>query len=89
MRKAVTIIFSFYLFAKPFTLQYVWAGLVILVAIYLNVYSKNRRQFDTWLAEWWANLSQQLQQPSDNGDGSSRSRGRKSSIDDKKLLIQV
>ena len=89
MRKAVTIIFSFYLFAKPFTLQYVWAGLVILVAIYLNVYSKNRRQFDTWLAEWWANLSQQLQQPSDTGDGSSRSRGRKSSIDEKKLLIQV
>lgn len=54
MRKAVTIIFSFYFFAKPFTINYVWAGLIILVGIYLNVYSKNKRSFDFKLASWWS-----------------------------------
>uniref|UniRef100_A0A915E060 Adenosine 3'-phospho 5'-phosphosulfate transporter 2 n=1 Tax=Ditylenchus dipsaci TaxID=166011 RepID=A0A915E060_9BILA len=54
MRKAVTIIFSFYFFAKPFTIYYVWAGLVVLLAIYLSVYSKNKKIFDSKLASWWS-----------------------------------
>uniref|UniRef100_A0A1B6JGM3 Adenosine 3'-phospho 5'-phosphosulfate transporter 2 n=1 Tax=Homalodisca liturata TaxID=320908 RepID=A0A1B6JGM3_9HEMI len=41
-RKAVTIILSFLFFAKPFTFQYVWSGLLILLGIYLNVLSKNK-----------------------------------------------
>ncbi|KAF7638265.1 hypothetical protein Mgra_00002239 [Meloidogyne graminicola] len=45
MRKAITIIFSFYLFSKPFTQQYVWAGLIVLLAIYLNIYNKNKHSF--------------------------------------------
>lgn len=41
-RKAVTIILSFLFFAKPFTFQYVWSGLLIVLGIYLNVLSKNK-----------------------------------------------
>ncbi|XP_030064854.1 adenosine 3'-phospho 5'-phosphosulfate transporter 2 [Microcaecilia unicolor] len=40
-RKAVTIILSFFFFAKPFTFQYVWSGFLVLLGIFLNVYSKN------------------------------------------------
>ncbi|EDW18337.2 LOW QUALITY PROTEIN: uncharacterized protein Dmoj_GI12140 [Drosophila mojavensis] len=39
-RKAVTIAFSFLLFSKPFTVQYIWSGLIVVLGIYLNVYSK-------------------------------------------------
>ncbi|XP_076812474.1 adenosine 3'-phospho 5'-phosphosulfate transporter 2-like [Clavelina lepadiformis] len=41
-RKAVTMVLSFLLFAKPFTMQYVWSGLLVLLGILLNVYSKNK-----------------------------------------------
>ncbi|XP_069073277.1 adenosine 3'-phospho 5'-phosphosulfate transporter 2 isoform X1 [Pleurodeles waltl] len=40
-RKAMTIVLSFLFFAKPFTFQYLWAGLLVLLGIFLNVYSKN------------------------------------------------
>ncbi|XP_068092968.1 adenosine 3'-phospho 5'-phosphosulfate transporter 2 isoform X2 [Hyperolius riggenbachi] len=40
-RKAMTIVLSFLFFAKPFTFQYIWAGLLVLLGIFLNVYSKN------------------------------------------------
>ncbi|XP_043279067.1 adenosine 3'-phospho 5'-phosphosulfate transporter 2 [Venturia canescens] len=39
-RKAVTIILSFLFFYKPFTFQYVWSGLLIVLGIYLNFCSK-------------------------------------------------
>ncbi|KAF5280583.1 hypothetical protein FQR65_LT00336 [Abscondita terminalis] len=42
-RKAVTIIISFLLFSKPFTFQYVWSGLLVVLGIYLNLYSKQHR----------------------------------------------
>ncbi|XP_013107033.1 adenosine 3'-phospho 5'-phosphosulfate transporter 2 [Stomoxys calcitrans] len=42
-RKAVTIAISFIFFSKPFTIQYVWAGLVVVLGIYLNVYSKKNK----------------------------------------------
>ncbi|XP_076462679.1 adenosine 3'-phospho 5'-phosphosulfate transporter 2-like [Babylonia areolata] len=45
-RKAVTIILSFLFFTKPFTYQYVWSGLIVVLGIYLNLYSKNRQVFD-------------------------------------------
>lgn len=41
-RKAISIIISFMFFAKPFTFQYVWSGLIIVAGIYLNIYSKNK-----------------------------------------------
>nr|XP_033790601.1 adenosine 3'-phospho 5'-phosphosulfate transporter 2 [Geotrypetes seraphini]XP_033790602.1 adenosine 3'-phospho 5'-phosphosulfate transporter 2 [Geotrypetes seraphini]XP_033790603.1 adenosine 3'-phospho 5'-phosphosulfate transporter 2 [Geotrypetes seraphini] len=43
-RKAVTIILSFFFFAKPFTFQYIWSGLLVVFGIFLNVYSKNRNK---------------------------------------------
>ncbi|XP_037722841.1 adenosine 3'-phospho 5'-phosphosulfate transporter 2 [Drosophila subpulchrella] len=42
-RKAVTIAFSFVLFSKPFTIQYLWSGLIVVLGIYLNVYSKKNK----------------------------------------------
>uniref|UniRef100_A0A915Q6I2 Adenosine 3'-phospho 5'-phosphosulfate transporter 2 n=1 Tax=Setaria digitata TaxID=48799 RepID=A0A915Q6I2_9BILA len=41
-RKAITITLSFLFFSKPFTAQYLWGGLLIVIAIYLNLYSKSR-----------------------------------------------
>ncbi|XP_029548620.1 adenosine 3'-phospho 5'-phosphosulfate transporter 2-like isoform X2 [Salmo trutta] len=41
-RKAMTIILSFMFFSKPFTFQYIWSGLLVLLGIFLNVYSKNK-----------------------------------------------
>uniref|UniRef100_A0A4W5JVH0 Adenosine 3'-phospho 5'-phosphosulfate transporter 2 n=1 Tax=Hucho hucho TaxID=62062 RepID=A0A4W5JVH0_9TELE len=41
-RKAMTIILSFMFFSKPFTFQYIWSGLLVLLGIFLNVYSKNQ-----------------------------------------------
>ncbi|KAG8571712.1 hypothetical protein GDO81_011761 [Engystomops pustulosus] len=40
-RKAMTIVLSFLFFAKPFTIQYIWSGLLVVLGIFLNVYSKN------------------------------------------------
>uniref|UniRef100_A0A914VTP4 Adenosine 3'-phospho 5'-phosphosulfate transporter 2 n=1 Tax=Plectus sambesii TaxID=2011161 RepID=A0A914VTP4_9BILA len=48
LRKALTIIMSFVFFAKPFTFQYVWAGVIVLIGVYLNVYGKNK---DKWNAQ--------------------------------------
>ncbi|XP_061614388.1 adenosine 3'-phospho 5'-phosphosulfate transporter 2 isoform X4 [Phyllopteryx taeniolatus] len=43
-RKAISIVFSFMLFTKPFTFQYIWGGLLVLFGIFLNVYNKNREK---------------------------------------------
>lgn len=48
-RKAVTIILSFIFFTKPFTFQYVWSGLIVVLGIYLNVYSKYKDSWDAYL----------------------------------------
>merc|ERR1712131_169528 len=42
LRKVLTITLSFIFFAKPFTIQYVWSGLLVLLGISFNIYSKNR-----------------------------------------------
>jgi len=39
-RKAITIVLSFYLFAKPFTMQYVWSSILVLFGVYLNLLNK-------------------------------------------------
>jgi len=41
-RKALSIIISFIFFTKPFTIQYVWSGLIVLLGISLNIFNKNR-----------------------------------------------
>ncbi|XP_072018030.1 adenosine 3'-phospho 5'-phosphosulfate transporter 2-like [Amphiura filiformis] len=49
-RKAVTIILSFLFFTKPFTQQYIWSGILVLLGIFFNVYSKNQRKIDDMIA---------------------------------------
>ncbi|XP_069776953.1 adenosine 3'-phospho 5'-phosphosulfate transporter 2 isoform X2 [Narcine bancroftii] len=41
-RKAMTIGLSFLFFSKPFTFHYLWSGLLVLIGIFLNIYSKNK-----------------------------------------------
>ncbi|KAF6203320.1 hypothetical protein GE061_003738 [Apolygus lucorum] len=51
-RKAVSIIISFIFFSKPFTIQYLWAGLLVVLGIYLNLMSKNQTlssKFGSWM----------------------------------------
>lgn len=42
-RKALSIAVSFIFFTKPFTMQYLWSGLIIVIGIYLNIYSKRSK----------------------------------------------
>merc|ERR1719323_518061 len=37
-RKAISIVFSF----KPFTVHYVYSGMLVVLGIYLNMYAKNK-----------------------------------------------
>ena len=38
LRKVLTIVMSFFFFEKPFTMQYVWSGLLVLLGISFNIY---------------------------------------------------
>lgn len=51
VRKALSIAVSFIFFTKPFTIQYVWSGLIIVLGIYLNVYSKRYNMTFTDIAD--------------------------------------
>ncbi|XP_055376963.1 adenosine 3'-phospho 5'-phosphosulfate transporter 2 [Condylostylus longicornis] len=42
-RKAVTIVISFIFFAKPFSIQYLLSGTIVVLGIALNVYSKKSK----------------------------------------------
>jgi len=53
VRKAVTIALSFLFFSKPFTVSYLWSGMIVLLAIYLNVYSHNQKQWNSAIAGLW------------------------------------
>lgn len=55
-RKAVTIIISFIFFYKPFTFQYVWSGLLVVLGIYLNIYSKKHTGSPVGLKQLWIGL---------------------------------
>ena len=46
MRKALSIAISFLLFSKPFTINYVFGGLIVLSGIYLNLVAKDRQNAD-------------------------------------------
>ncbi|KAK3089531.1 hypothetical protein FSP39_004331 [Pinctada imbricata] len=66
-RKAVSIVLSFIFFAKPFTSMYVWSGLIVVLGIYLNVYSKNKASWDSKFQALLGkikNLRQQKKYPS-------------------------
>jgi len=55
-RKAITIILSFILFSKPFVFDYVWSGLIVILGIYLNVYSRNQAFFNDKIASYASSL---------------------------------
>lgn len=55
-RKAMSIAVSFFFFTKPFTMQYVWSGMIIVLGIYLNVYSKRSKMTFTDMKEKLRNL---------------------------------
>ncbi|MPC48353.1 Adenosine 3'-phospho 5'-phosphosulfate transporter 2 [Portunus trituberculatus] len=42
-RKAITICLSFIFFSKPFTIQYIWGGLLVIAGVYLNIYGKKNK----------------------------------------------
>ncbi|KAJ8716274.1 hypothetical protein PYW08_013559 [Mythimna loreyi] len=44
-RKALSIIISFLIFNKPFVFQYVWSGMLVVLAIYLHHYSKKHPNY--------------------------------------------
>ncbi|CDS37567.1 adenosine 3' phospho 5' phosphosulfate [Echinococcus multilocularis] len=41
VRKAVTIVLSFLVFRKPFSIEYVWSGSLVVIGIFLHSYSKS------------------------------------------------
>lgn len=45
-RKAVTMMISFSMFEKRFSMGYVWSGLLVLLGLYLSLYNKNRKSWD-------------------------------------------
>lgn len=40
-------------FTKPFSLQYLWSGVLVLVGIYLNLLSKNHDKFEANLVNYY------------------------------------
>lgn len=51
-RKAVSIILSFILFDKPFVMQYLYSGLVVVLGIFLNVLARHKSKLsDRWKLE--------------------------------------
>lgn len=59
-RKAVTIIISFLAFQKPFSIQYVYSGALVICGIYLNLYSKSHPQFS--FVKWVESLKSKFLQ---------------------------
>ncbi|VUZ44822.1 unnamed protein product [Hymenolepis diminuta] len=42
LRKAVTIVLSFLIFEKPFSVEYIWSGGLVVIGIFLSTYSKSK-----------------------------------------------
>uniref|UniRef100_A0A8D8EZT4 Adenosine 3'-phospho 5'-phosphosulfate transporter 2 n=1 Tax=Culex pipiens TaxID=7175 RepID=A0A8D8EZT4_CULPI len=78
-RKAVTIALSFVFFSKPFTINYLWSGLIVVLGIYLNVYSKRSKLTFADIRRICGRLVQRVVP----------SRGGASSSSTKKLLLEV
>lgn len=43
-RKAITIILSFIFFEKPFVIQYVWSGMIVVLGIFANFYAREQQK---------------------------------------------
>lgn len=46
----MTVVLSFLFFEKPFTVQYVWSGFIVMLGIGLNIYKKNKVVIDNWIS---------------------------------------
>ncbi|CAF2725880.1 unnamed protein product [Rotaria sp. Silwood2] len=55
-RKVITIVLSFTFFSKPFVFDYVWSGLIVILGIYLNVYSRNQTAFNAKISSYTNSL---------------------------------
>ncbi|KAF6771022.1 hypothetical protein AHF37_10541, partial [Paragonimus kellicotti] len=55
-RKAVSIVLSFILFEKPFSMGYVWSGLLVVLGLYLNLYHKNRQSWNRFIVHQFRKL---------------------------------
>jgi adenosine 3'-phospho 5'-phosphosulfate transporter B3 len=53
LRKGVTLVISFLVFSKPFTMQYIYSGLIVVFGIVVNVYTKNRASIDHFFMQWF------------------------------------
>lgn len=42
LRKSVTIVLSFLLFQKPFSVEYIWSGCLVVIGVLLSTYSKSQ-----------------------------------------------
>ena len=47
MRKVISTVISFLTFAKPFSVEYFFAGLVLLTGVTLNIASKNKKRCES------------------------------------------
>jgi len=52
-RKALTVVFSFMLFAKPFSMLYVAGFATFFTGVALNVYTKNSKSIDTFFNHFY------------------------------------
>jgi len=52
-RKVLSIVISFLLFSKPFSAQYLFGGLVVLLGIYLNLMAKTNTNIKNHLTILW------------------------------------
>ncbi|XP_075249808.1 adenosine 3'-phospho 5'-phosphosulfate transporter 2-like [Convolutriloba macropyga] len=49
LRKVISTVISFLTFAKPFSIEYLYAGIVLLSGVSLNIYSKNTKHCNSFL----------------------------------------
>lgn len=52
-RKFITLILSFFIFPKPFTIHYFIATLLVIIGICAHIYAKNTEYLDQYLHKWF------------------------------------
>jgi len=61
-RKAFSIVLSFVVFQKPFSFQYLFGGLIVLLGIFLNLSAKNKNNFINLTLEKAFRLDKKVQE---------------------------
>lgn len=52
-RKFITLILSFFIFPKPFTIHYLIATILVVIGICAHIYAKNTELIDQYLHKWF------------------------------------